>query len=95
LIWTSCGSSELNLLFNGNTITIFKANLKLLKWRNSMGDINQEIYLKKFMPDVNGHVLEIGSKDYGNTSSFRDFYNKNEYIGVDLEAGKMSIALLI
>ena len=53
-----------------------------------MGDINQEIYLKKFMPDVNGPVLEIGSKDYGNTSSFRDFYNNNEYIGVDLEAGK-------
>jgi len=53
-----------------------------------MGDTNQEIYLKKFMPEVEGAVLEIGSKDYGNTSSFRDFYNKNEYIGVDLEAGK-------
>ena len=53
-----------------------------------MGDINQEIYLKKFMPEVDGAVLEIGSKDYGNTSSFREFYNENEYIGVDLEAGK-------
>lgn len=39
-----------------------------------MGDINQVIYLKKYLPEVDGPVLEIGSKDYGSTSSFRDTY---------------------
>lgn len=52
-----------------------------------MGDINQVIYLKKYLPSVDGPVLEIGSKDYGSTSSFRDTYT-GEYVGVDLEAGK-------
>ncbi len=52
-----------------------------------MGDINQVIYLKKFMPEVSGPVLEIGSKDYGNTSSFRDHYRTSDYIGIDMEAG--------
>lgn len=53
-----------------------------------MGDINQVIYLKKFLPKVDGAVLEIGSKDYGSTSSFRDTYTDVEYVGVDLEDGK-------
>ena len=53
-----------------------------------MGDINQIIYLKKYMPEVSGPVLEIGSKDYGNTSSFRDFYSTSDYVGIDLEEGK-------
>lgn len=53
-----------------------------------MGDINQILFLQKFVPQVSGPVLEIGSKDYGNTSSFRHIYPANPYIGVDLEAGK-------
>ena len=53
-----------------------------------MGDINQIIYLKKFVSEVSGPVLEIGSKDYGNTSSFRDYYSENDYIGIDMEAGE-------
>lgn len=53
-----------------------------------MGDINQTIYLQKFLPEVDGPVLEIGSKDYGNTSSFRTVYTKNEYVGIDMEEGK-------
>jgi len=53
-----------------------------------MGDINQLLYLKKFLPTVPGPVLEIGSKDHGNTSSFRDYYPHSEYIGVDMEPGK-------
>jgi hypothetical protein len=53
-----------------------------------MGDSNQLTYLKKFMPTVNGPVVEIGSKDYGSTSCFRDFYPGTEYIGVDMEDGK-------
>ncbi|MBI4245270.1 MAG: methyltransferase domain-containing protein [Planctomycetes bacterium] len=53
-----------------------------------MGDVNQKIFLKKMIPEVEGPIIEIGSKDYGNTSSFRDFYTGNEYIGTDQEAGK-------
>lgn len=53
-----------------------------------MGDINQTIYLQKFLPTVDGPVLEIGSKDYGNTSSFRTVYTQNEYVGIDMEDGK-------
>ena len=53
-----------------------------------MGSNNQLNYLKRLLPTLSGPVLEIGSKDYGNTSSFRDFYVTNEYIGIDLEPGK-------
>lgn len=53
-----------------------------------MGDINQIFYLKKFMPEVDGPIVEIGSKDYGNTSTFRDHYCNNEYVGVDMEEGE-------
>jgi SAM-dependent methyltransferase len=53
-----------------------------------MGDVNQLTYLKRVLPSVNGPVIEIGSKDYGSTSSFRDFYGGREYVGVDMEAGK-------
>lgn len=58
-----------------------------------MGDINQVIYLRKVMPQVDGPVQEIGSKDYGSenngpTSSFRTTYPGVEYIGADLEDGK-------
>lgn len=53
-----------------------------------MGDVNQLMYLKQRMPAVSGPVIEIGSKDYGNTASFRDFYASNEYVGIDMEAGK-------
>jgi hypothetical protein len=52
-----------------------------------MGDINQLTYLKRFMPSVPGPILEIGSKDYGSTSTFRNFYANDEYVGVDMEAG--------
>lgn len=53
-----------------------------------MGDLNQVMYLKKYLPKVTGPVLEIGSKDYGSTASYRAFYTVNEYIGVDLAEGK-------
>lgn len=52
-----------------------------------MGDINQIIYAKNMFPKPTGSVLEIGSKDYGNTSSLRGVYKDVEYIGTDLEAG--------
>ena len=40
------------------------------------------------MPKTAGPILEVGSKDYGSTTSFRDAFVENEYIGVDLSAGK-------
>jgi SAM-dependent methyltransferase len=53
-----------------------------------MGDANQRLFLTRHMRQVAGPVLEVGSKDYGNTTSFRDVYVENEYVGVDLSAGK-------
>jgi len=52
-----------------------------------VGDVNQRIFLERLVPGVDGPVLEIGSRDYGNTTSFRDLY-RSHYVGVDLEAGK-------
>ena len=53
-----------------------------------MGNVSQLTYLKRFVPSISGPVLEIGSKDYGSTSTFRDVYLDSEYIGVDMEPGK-------
>jgi SAM-dependent methyltransferase len=53
-----------------------------------MGDKNQEAYLIKYLPAFNGSVLEVGSKDYGNTASFRNYYTTAKYVGIDLEEGK-------
>jgi SAM-dependent methyltransferase len=55
---------------------------------SAMGDLNQRIFLEKLVPRAGGPVLEIGAKDYGSTTSFRDLYRDEEYVGVDLEAGK-------
>jgi SAM-dependent methyltransferase len=52
-----------------------------------VGDRNQRLFLERQVPHVNGPVLEVGSKDYGSTVSFRDLYG-GEYVGLDLEAGK-------
>lgn len=53
-----------------------------------MGDVNQLYYLKQRLPDVDGPVLEVGSRDYGSTASFRDFYPAAEYVGLDMSEGK-------
>lgn len=54
-----------------------------------MGDRNQFIYATSVFHDFQGNVLEIGSKDYGNTQPFRDFFfESSEYVGIDLEPGK-------
>ncbi len=53
-----------------------------------MGDVNQRIFLEKLVPRADGPVIEIGSKDYGSTVSFRDLYKDVEYVGTDLEPGK-------
>lgn len=53
-----------------------------------MGDINQFIFGIRHLPK-GGRVLEVGSKDYGSTESFRGgVLNASEYVGVDIEEGK-------
>lgn len=52
-----------------------------------MGDRNQLLYLQRFVPEVNGAILEIGSKDYGSTVPFRKHIKHGEYIGLDMAAG--------
>lgn len=52
-----------------------------------MGDRNQRMFLERLCPTVDGPVIEVGSKDYGSTVTFRDLY-RGEYVGVDLEPGK-------
>jgi SAM-dependent methyltransferase len=52
-----------------------------------MGDKNQLTYLKRLVPAVRGPVLEVGSKDYGSTSSFRSTYAASEYVGIDMAEG--------
>lgn len=54
----------------------------------TVGDINQIIYAKRIFPAPTGSVLEIGSKDYGSTSSLRGIYDRADaYTGTDLEEG--------
>ena len=54
-----------------------------------MGDVNQSYFLEKELPKKTyNNVLDIGSKDYGNTQSFRDLVKYNNYVGIDMEAGK-------
>lgn len=53
-----------------------------------MGDFNQLAYLRHWAPKVAGPVLEVGSRDYGSTSSFREFYAGSEYVGLDMSEGK-------
>ena len=52
-----------------------------------MGDQNQLLYLQRFAPEVDGAILEIGSKDYGSTVPFRKHIRHREYIGLDLASG--------
>lgn len=51
-----------------------------------MGAINQLIFLNSFKNDPKS-VLEVGSKNYGNTQPFREMFPGVDYVGVDLEDG--------
>lgn len=53
-----------------------------------MGDVNQRLFLSRALPRAGGPVLEVGSKDYGNTTTFRDVFTGDDYIGIDLSPGK-------
>ena len=49
-----------------------------------MGDINRRIDLQRLFPEVQGPIPEVGSKDNGNTFSYRDQLVGNDYVGVDM-----------
>ena len=54
-----------------------------------MGDLNQLIFAREFLKKNYKSILEIGSKDHGNTIDFRKFFkNTDTYIGADMEDGK-------
>lgn len=53
-----------------------------------MGDEAQLRFGQAFLPKRPESVIEIGSKDYGNTASFRELYPDARYIGVDISPGK-------
>src|SRR4030042_6562163 len=53
-----------------------------------MGNIDQLNFIKQNSHRVIEPVIEIGSKDYGNTPNFRLLFPDYEYIGVDMENGK-------
>ena len=54
-----------------------------------MGDINQSYFLEKHLPKkAFNNILDIGSKDYGNTQNFRSIIEHKNYVGIDMEAGK-------
>ena len=54
----------------------------------TMGDLNQLEYLKNNQSLTNGPILEIGSKDYGNSFDYRALFPDDNYIGIDLMEGK-------
>jgi len=53
-----------------------------------MGDLNQLDFVDENRLSVKGPILEVGSKDYGNTNNFRPLFEQELYIGADQEPGK-------
>jgi SAM-dependent methyltransferase len=52
-----------------------------------VGDINQLLYLQQRYTERPRRVLEVGSKQYGNTQDFRALFRDAEYVGVDMQPG--------
>ena len=52
-----------------------------------MGDINQYEFARRHRDLFRGPVLEVGSKDYGNTQDLRSLLGIPEYVGIDMESG--------
>lgn len=53
-----------------------------------MGDVNQLLFVKSVAHALKGPVLEVGSRDYGNTQDFRTLFPGADYVGIDMQAGK-------
>ncbi len=52
-----------------------------------MGDINQLLFIKKNIDKIKYPILEVGSKDYGNTQDLRSLFENADYVGIDMEDG--------
>lgn len=52
-----------------------------------MGDLNQRDFVEENRNLVRGPIIEIGSKNYGNTPDLRSLFPNEQYIGVDREPG--------
>ncbi|GAB4137490.1 MAG: hypothetical protein Tsb009_05060 [Planctomycetaceae bacterium] len=54
-----------------------------------MGDVNQLLYVQSIADRISGPILEIGSRNYGNTQDLRSlFSDRGEYVGIDMSDGK-------
>ena len=53
-----------------------------------MGDVNQLAIVKRNADLVREPVLEVGSRDYGNTPDLRGLFPGAGWVGVDMSAGK-------
>ena len=53
-----------------------------------MGDDNQLCFVRNNLSIAKAPILEVGSKDYGNTPNYRLLFSGSEYIGTDMENGK-------
>jgi len=53
-----------------------------------MGDLNQLDWVLEHRARVRGPILEVGSKDHGNTNDFRAHFQGLRYVGADMEPGK-------
>lgn len=53
-----------------------------------MGDLNQLNFIKNNKKIIKSPILEVGSKDYGNTPDIRSIFLKHDYVGIDMEDGK-------
>jgi len=53
-----------------------------------MGDSNQLAFIKENARLVKGPILEVGSKDYGNTPDYRRIFPSETYVGIDRFPGK-------
>lgn len=53
----------------------------------TMGDVNQRRFLEHRIPREQTTVLEVGSKNHGNSEPFRQLLKCQRYVGLDMEAG--------
>ena len=52
-----------------------------------MGHINQFKFVQRLRSDLRGPVLEVGSRDYGNTQNVRALFERETYVGIDMLEG--------
>ena len=52
-----------------------------------MGDKNQMMFVARHAPLLQEPILEVGSKNHGNTPDYRAMLRVTDYTGVDMEAG--------